>query len=214
MSTKSDNAAKYFDQHTESFDGIYSGKKSLPLRWWDRMTRKNIIQRFDYTMAALAPLEGKSILDAGCGTGRYCFRYAQLGAAYVHGVDISEKMIGFANLKKSENTLYDKCYFEKSNILDAKGHYDAISALGFFDYIEEPGEVLRHLRKMTRGKLICSFPARMSFRYPFRKIWFMLHHTPVMFYSKHEIVKLLRESNFKIDEIKKTGPIYIVSASV
>ena len=38
-------------------------------------------------------LEGKSVLDLGCGYGWHCSYAAEKGAAHVCGIDISEKML-------------------------------------------------------------------------------------------------------------------------
>ena len=44
---------------------------------------------------AVAPSRHDSILDAGCGTGRYCVAFAKAGSK-VTGVDFSEKMLAVA----------------------------------------------------------------------------------------------------------------------
>lgn len=213
MKLKSSEVAAYFNKHAESFDGIYSGEKHFLFRCWDRLTRQNIAQRLEYTLSEFDPIHNKSVLDIGCGPGRYCFIYAELGANKIRGVDISKQMIAVAKSKCNLNPIYSKCEFEVSNIMDVVGKHDYISAMGFFDYINEPEMVLKHIRTMTPEKFVCSFPARMSFRYPFRKLWFKLHNTPVLFYSQKEIIQLLESANFEIHNIKKQGPIYLVSTA-
>lgn len=53
------------------------------------------------TLISLLPdLEGKRILDLGCGSGERCVDYIKRGAAKVTGIDISEKMLEVA---KNEN---------------------------------------------------------------------------------------------------------------
>lgn len=150
-------------------------------------------------------------MDIECGSGRYCFKYAELDAKQILGVDISSKMILFALSKCNSSSIYSKCKFKTSNVMDINGNYDYISAMGFFDYISNPEIMLKHIHTMNPEKFVCSFPARMSFRYPIRKLWFTLHNTPVMFYSKKEIIKLFKNANFKIKDMKKQGPIYLVS---
>ena len=49
----------------------------------------------------LPPLEGKTVIDLGCGYGEHCMEYVRRGAAKVVGIDISEKMLAVA---KSENS--------------------------------------------------------------------------------------------------------------
>lgn len=43
--------------------------------------------------ALLPPLEGKSVLDLGCGFGWHCHYAVEQGAANVVGLDLSEKML-------------------------------------------------------------------------------------------------------------------------
>lgn len=46
-------------------------------------------------------LTGKKVLDLGCGYGENCKKYSEMGATYVLGIDISEKMLEIA---KETNT--------------------------------------------------------------------------------------------------------------
>ena len=46
------------------------------------------------------PLEGKAVLDLGCGYGWHCAYAAQNGAAQVLGIDSSEKMIAEARRRR------------------------------------------------------------------------------------------------------------------
>ena len=55
------------------------------------------------TLYSLMPdLEGKSVLDLGCGSGERCIDYLKRGAVKVVGVDISEKMLGVAKRENSD----------------------------------------------------------------------------------------------------------------
>ncbi len=59
----------------------------------------------------LGPIDGSSILDAGCGGGYLCRRLAKRGAKVV-GVDISKKFIEIARQKEKENPLGIRYYSE------------------------------------------------------------------------------------------------------
>ena len=50
----------------------------------------------DFIGNALPELEGKSVLDAGCGTGRFCVTAIECRASFVKGIDLSPAMIGEA----------------------------------------------------------------------------------------------------------------------
>lgn len=57
-----------------------------------------VMQAEEQAMLALMPdaLRGQSVLDAGCGSGRYILHALQRGAARVTGVDLSPEMLGRA----------------------------------------------------------------------------------------------------------------------
>lgn len=55
------------------------------------------------TLYSMMPdLNGKKILDLGCGSGERCLDYLRLGAASVTGIDISEKMLDVARKEHSD----------------------------------------------------------------------------------------------------------------
>src|SRR5215213_7851646 len=47
-------------------------------------------------MALLPPIEGRRVLDLGCGAGQLAHHLATAGAAEVVGVDVSERMLSLA----------------------------------------------------------------------------------------------------------------------
>ena len=61
------------------------------------------------TLFSLLPdLEGKSVLDLGCGFGEHCMEYVRRGARSVVGIDISEKMLETAAKYPEHRDLYHK----------------------------------------------------------------------------------------------------------
>lgn len=50
-------------------------------------------------------LNGKSILDLGCGFGEHCQTYAEMGAERVLGLDISDKMLAVARAKNQSTKI-------------------------------------------------------------------------------------------------------------
>jgi len=55
----------------------------------------------EFIKSELPDLKGKSILDAGCGTGVFCKTAIDQRAAFVKGIDLSPKMIGQAKKELS-----------------------------------------------------------------------------------------------------------------
>jgi len=102
-------------------------------------------------------LEGKSVLDIGCGTGRWCRMLAEKGA-FVTGADISEEAIALAQQK----TPSDRVRFMVSSIadLDQPPHsFDVITCVTVLQHVTDPDELQRSLSVIKRllkpqGKLV------------------------------------------------------------
>ena len=90
-------------------------------------------------MAALLPdLEGKSVLDLGCGAGGNCLDFVHRGAARVLGIDISENMLCTARREaadpKIEYRAADMCALGEQ----VRGEqFDLIYSSLAFHYIED-----------------------------------------------------------------------------
>ena len=100
------------------------------------------------TLRSLLPdLNGKRILDLGCGTGERCKDYVRHGAAAVTGVDISEKMLAVAKAKNSDpNITYLEMPME--DIGSIGGEFDvAISSLALH-YVEDFQGVVKNIYRL------------------------------------------------------------------
>jgi 2-polyprenyl-3-methyl-5-hydroxy-6-metoxy-1,4-benzoquinol methylase len=111
---------------------------------------------------------GSIILDAGCGAGIFSINAVQKGF-FVHGIDISTKMIELCKetfYKKGIDT--SKYRFLCGDFVDIDfpdNYFDAVIALGFLEYQKDEYEILERLRKIIRpgGLLICSGPIKIKF---------------------------------------------------
>ncbi len=212
--TQTKQLAGFFDRKSAAFDAIYSGDKNAVLRLWDKLTRRNLQVRFEFTLDVGAPWEGKRVLDVGCGSGRYGFALAERGVREVVGLDISSEMIALANRLAQELGVADRCRFVQSEALafqDDDG-FDVTIANGFFDYVTDPAPVLARLRTLTNGPLVATFPAAAALRTPFRWAWIRIHRCPIKFYAHGEVESLFRQAGYPQWQIKRSGPIYMVAA--
>jgi 2-polyprenyl-3-methyl-5-hydroxy-6-metoxy-1,4-benzoquinol methylase len=83
----------------------YSEKGTLS---WKNEHLNNILQQVESKIVSnwLGDIEGKDILDLGCGGGRFSREFANSGAN-VHGIDFSEKSIEIARrISKSDNVRF------------------------------------------------------------------------------------------------------------
>jgi 2-polyprenyl-3-methyl-5-hydroxy-6-metoxy-1,4-benzoquinol methylase len=204
----------HFHADASRFDAIYEDEKGPFDRFMDEVWRGVVRRRFDLTLARLEPLAGKSVLDVGCGSGRYCFAYAQRGAARVVGVDFAEAMIELAKSHAARLGVSDRCDFRVGSFPEAvaDGPFDAATAMGFFDYVAEPLPLLRRMRELTRSTLVMSFPKAWEWRVPFRRLRFLLAGCPLFLYTAARTRALLAEAGIARYEWIELDRDYIVVA--
>src|ERR1700752_489737 len=89
----SQDAARFFDGFAESFDTIYDGKRNPIMRWVDQKFRIDMFLRFAHTFEALGNLNGKTVLDIGCGSGPYVIEAFKRSAARVTALDPAPHML-------------------------------------------------------------------------------------------------------------------------
>lgn len=102
------------------------------------------------TLFSLLPdLEGKKVLDLGCGSGERCIDYLKKGAASVTGVDISEKMLAIAEAENNDPRItYLKMPMEEIGAIDDE--FDVVISSLAFHYVEDFGGVVANVYRLLR----------------------------------------------------------------
>jgi 2-polyprenyl-3-methyl-5-hydroxy-6-metoxy-1,4-benzoquinol methylase len=186
----------YFNREAERFDAIYEKDKPIHQQLGDAIFRRVILERYSLVVNAIgAP--GRTMLDVGCGPGRYGIELARRGAKRCVGVDVSSSMIEIAHAEADKAGVGARCDWAVSDWLSfqSKETFDAVVAMGYFDYLEDP---LPHLEKMIafgpKGRVFASFPKRWTVRTGLRIVRFKLEHGFVRFYSRSEVVELFQRA--------------------
>src|SRR5215510_13672094 len=127
----------YWNREVNDFHTIYSHQKSKFAIYLDQVFRKDMYERFVFTMENSVPITGRSFLDVGCGSGVYSLEFARKGAASVTGLDIAEKMLEVCKQHAQREGLADHCTFIHTDLLEynADTKYDVSIGIGLFDYI-------------------------------------------------------------------------------
>ena len=206
----------HFHADARRFDAIYEDDKSAFTRWVDTVWRGVVRKRFDLTLELLEPLTGKTILDVGCGSGRYCIAYAQRGAARVVGVDFAAAMVELANEHARRVGVSDVCEFRAGKFPDAvpEGNFDASSAMGFFDYVSDPVPIIARMRELTKSTMIMSFPKSREWRVPVRRLRFLISGCPLFLYSESQVRKILSEAGVRNYDWMELDRDYVVAVSL
>jgi len=198
-----DRVHSYFDRAARRFDAIYEGEKPWTQQLVDRLFRGVILERFRL-VCALAPLPGDwTVLDVGCGPGRYLLALARAGARQVTGVDVSEEMIALARAEMAAAGLADRCSLHVAPFLqwEPSGGYDVGVATGYFDYLEEPRADLAKMAELCRVRVFASFPKRWEARVPIRMARFALAGGFVRFYTRGEVERLFQDVGIAGDRL-------------
>ena len=183
----------HFHSDARRFDAIYEDEKNAFSRWMDDVWRGVVKRRFDLTLRLLEPISGKTFLDVGCGSGRYCIAYAERGAARVLGVDFAVGMIELAREHARNAGVSPRCEFLAGSFPEVvpEGGFDACSAMGFFDYVADPVPILSRMRELTKSTIVMSFPKSREWRAPVRRLRFWLTGCPLFLYSDARVKGIL-----------------------
>lgn len=93
---------------------------------------------------------GASVLDVGCGVGRWSRRLAARGAR-VTGVDLSPTMIAEARRRAAAEGLAQRCRFEAQDLseLDVGGTFDLVLGVTVLQHILDPAALGAAMARMT-----------------------------------------------------------------
>ena len=100
--------------------------------------------------------QGKTVLDAGCGTGELTYLVAKSKAKKVVGVDYSEEAIVVAR----NNYRLPNLFFEKMDLGSVVEKFDVVVSLGTLEHLNDPLGALRKLKNLLRpgGSLVITCP--------------------------------------------------------
>lgn len=154
----------------------------------------------------LQSLEGKNVLDAGCGNGRDC-KYINQKGFKVKGIDLSKEMLVIA---KKMVPKVDFEVMDITNITYSDNSYDGIiSNCSFFHIpVEELPKTLNSFSKILKpnGKLLLILQEGLGeamIEEPFRKGVYIY----INYFSVKQISELLLKHGFEIDStLKEESP--------
>ena len=155
-----DRTQTFFHQYANDFDAIYGNQNGVVDSVINRLFRKSMRLRYEKSIEGCEPVQGKSVLDVGCGPGHYSITLAQRGAARVEGIDFAEGMLKLASEHARQVGVADRCNFKVADFYEypANDPFDYVIVMGFMDYMPDPEKVVAKVLSLTRNKAFFSFP--------------------------------------------------------
>jgi malonyl-CoA O-methyltransferase len=106
-------------------------------------------------------LHGRSVLDVGCGSGRYMLHVLRGGAPHVSGVDLSPQMLQRAQLELSSYHGSAKIKLMQGNVsaIPVPDAWADVTVCGLVvGHLDDLQHALRELKRVTRpgGTVLCS----------------------------------------------------------
>ena len=200
------NVAEFFDKYAIDFNSIYAERNNFS-NFINSHLRRSMKLRFIKTIENCYPLNGKNIIDIGCGAGHYVIALAKNGADHVYGIDFAQGMIDLAKKKAEQSGVGNKCKFALVDFMSdsISSTFDYSILMGFMDYIKEPRAVIGKAISITKSKMFISFPVRGGILAWQRKLRYM-NRCSIFFYDKKQIYDLFRgfkHKNLTIEKIDR-----------
>jgi 2-polyprenyl-6-hydroxyphenyl methylase/3-demethylubiquinone-9 3-methyltransferase len=123
--------------------------------WWDKKGAFKALHdinvlRLDY-INERAPLDGKRVLDLGCGGGILSEAMASIGAV-VTGIDMGQAPLAVANLHLKESRLsvdYQHATAEEFSEIHPEG-FDVVTCLELLEHVPDPSSVVLACKKLVK----------------------------------------------------------------
>src|SRR5688572_1501281 len=103
------SVAEFFDSYAHDFDAIYGTRHTALNRLINKHFRKSMRLRYERAIAGCDPIEGRSVLDIGCGPGHFGIALASRGAGRVVGIDFAPQMLAVARQHAEQKGVADRC---------------------------------------------------------------------------------------------------------
>ncbi|HLH28360.1 MAG TPA: methyltransferase domain-containing protein [Acidimicrobiales bacterium] len=192
-----DDFETYFDQRARRFAAFYSSEPVGRL-----LGRGALYDRLRIAVELAVDLGARSVLDVGCGSGPLFAPLAHHGIR-VTGIDPADAMVAMARRQAAElSGLVEvrQCGWED---LDGKDQYDLAVALGVFDYVAEPAELLRRMGAAAPHAL-GSFPSP-GLRIGLRKVRYGRRGVTVHGYPRGAFEGLAEQAGMAVAEVTPLG---------
>ena len=222
------NNEKYWETRILGWEQSAYHREQTPkthLNMWDRLAialrQDRMYERMDIALDLIAPhVKGLTVLDVGCGSGRFAHRLLESGAERVIGVDIASAAIKAANAALVESGVdQDRLRFLQMDVTTPDLQLpaaDLVTALGVIEYFD--ANTLRTFMQNLRApRFVLDFPfsakkRRAFLRWLLRGIYLRANRCQgVHYYSLDQFRAIAQASGFTDIWLASSSHFYFVT---
>ena len=135
--------------------------------YYNSYSGRSVLKAFDELLPD--SLEGKKLLDVGCGTGRYFQYFKRRGAKELVGVDVGERLL---EIMKKVNPFVKTVLASAENLPFPGEYFDVVISLGLVEHFRNPEPVLHEFTRVLKvgGILITETPNKLNLIFTIYKI--------------------------------------------
>jgi len=200
----SGQTSQFFDGYAADFDAIYGTDNGPVERIANRLFRRAMLVRYEKTLAGCQPVDGRTVIDIGCGPGHYSIALARAGAEKVLGLDFAAGMLKLASERAEAQGVGQRCSFVLADFLThaIPERFDYAIVMGFMDYVRDPRPVIDRVLSIIRRRAFFSFP-KAGGPLAWQRQWRYRNRCDLFLYRHDEIASLLSRTGaaFSIEPI-------------
>ncbi len=192
----------------------------LAHRWWDPTSEFRPLHEINPLrlewINARVPLQGKTVLDIGCGGGILAESMARKGAK-VTGIDLSEKALKVADLHSLETGIPVRYELIAAEALAARepAQYDVVTCMEMLEHVPDPAAIVKACATLVKpgGHVFFSTLNRNPKAYLFAIIGaeYLLRllprgtHDYAKFITPAELARHIRQADLNLEVLKGMG---------
>ena len=146
-------------------------------------------------------IQGKIVIDFGCGEGADAVEMALKGARQVIGIDIREEVLAKGRRKAEEAGVQDRCTFATSTNTLA----DIVVSLDAFEHFEDPALILRLMEGLMQPSGECLVTFGPTWYHPLGGHLFSVFPWAHLLFSERALMAW--RSTFKTDGATRFGEV-------
>jgi len=148
-------------------------------------------------------LEGKTVLDLGCGSGQVSLLAAAMGAR-VHGIDIAPGMLALAREAATRAGLADRVRFEEGDVSrDVLPEADVVLLVGVIEYYRDFGDLVRRAAAAARQTLVIAHANRVLYRMALRHALARFGRLNLYYHPMHAVAAAAHAAGLRLAEERR-----------